>query len=151
MEHLRTAARSRGLCTDGGMALLIRVLEMDDAMKNRNLDSQAGPYTSGSGYIFSSTTDKVLHHNMSETELRSKCINLQVPYNYGAQQRYAGTKPGTAHACMTSHFKAMQMKVHKKPMHLPSALCAWSILEQTRLLYLLAVDRVGALHACRQF
>ena len=43
VEHLRTAARSRGLCPDGGMALLIRVLEMDDAMKNRNLDSQAGP------------------------------------------------------------------------------------------------------------
>ena len=62
------------------MALLIRVLEMDDAMKNRNLDSQAGPYTSGSGYIFSSTTGNVLHRNVSETELRSNCIHLHVPY-----------------------------------------------------------------------
>ena len=79
-EHLRTEATSRGLCAEGGMALLIRVLEMNDAMKSRNLDSQAGPYTSGSGYIFSSTTGKVLYHNMSETELRSKCISLQLPY-----------------------------------------------------------------------
>ena len=52
---------------------------------------------------------------------------------------------------MTSHFKAMQMKVHKKPMHLPIALCAWGIMEHNRLLYLLAVFRVGALHAFREF
>ena len=32
VEHLRTEATSRGLCADGGMALLIRVLEMHDAM-----------------------------------------------------------------------------------------------------------------------
>ena len=42
VENLRTEATSWGLCAEGGMAFLIRVLEMNDAMKSRNLDSQAG-------------------------------------------------------------------------------------------------------------
>ena len=82
VEHLRTAARNRGLCTNGGMALLIRVLEMDDAIKNRNLDSQAGPYISGNGQIFSSITGKVPYHNMSEKELRSECIDFDLLHAY---------------------------------------------------------------------
>ena len=72
--------RNRGLCTDGEMALLIRALEMHDAIENRNLDSQAGPYTSGSGSIFSSITGKVLYYKMSERELRIKCVHFELPH-----------------------------------------------------------------------
>ena len=83
---------------------------------------------------------------MSETELRSKYINLQLPY--------MGLSKDTLVQNLELHditLKAMQMKEHKKPMHLPIALCAWRIMDQNRLLYLLAVFRVGALHAFRQF